>query len=209
MIGEIIKKTLEKKNLTPEEVNQKTGVPLKFIFALIDENFSALPPPAYLYGYFKKISQILKIDFEENWQILKKDLEAIPPLIDLLPANRFASSFKLSDFLLKVLKFLPLILMIGTILSFLIYQTRNFLTPPSLKIITPALDIQTKEEVLKVEGFGPRYSYIKINDKEIYLGEDGHFTETIVLQPGLNEIRFEATSRSGKKTIITRQVYRE
>lgn len=209
MIGEIIQKNLEKKNLTPEEISQKTGVPLKFIFALIDEDFSSFPPPAYLYGYFKKISHFLKINFEENWQILKKDLELAPPFVDLLPQNRFASSFKFSDFFLKILKFLPLILMIGTILGFLIYQAKVFFAPPTLKIISPALDIQTKEETIKVEGFGPPYSYIKINDREVYLGEEGHFSEIISLQPGLNEIRFEATSRSGKKTLITRQIYRE
>ena len=209
MIGEIIAKTLENKGINPEEISQKTGLPLKFILALLEEDFSSFPPPAYLYGYFKKLTTFLNLDFQNNWEILQKDLETAPPMVDLFPQNRFTPSLKFSDILLKILKFLPLILMIGTILGFLIYQGKKFLTPPTLKITSPPIDIQTKEEVIQVEGFAPPYSYIKINDKEIYVGESGHFSEPLHLQPGLNEIRFEVSNRAGKKTVIIRQVYRE
>lgn len=193
-----------------EDVNQKTNVPLKYIVALEEADFSSLPAPVYIRGYLKKISQLLNLNDEELWKLfLKEQGESKTPAIDILPQNRFEQPLKWRYIVLKILKSLPVIIITITVAGFLFMQIKSFLGAPYLRLDNPAVDLVTQDESIKVGGLGRHNSYITLNGKEIYLGKDGKFSEEIYLKPGKNEITVEAKSRLGKTTTITRFVVKE
>lgn len=209
-LSEILKKERETKRLAVEDVNQKTNVPLKYIVALEEADFSNLPAPVYTRGYLKKISQLLNLNDEELWKLFLKECdESRAPTIDILPQNRFEQPLKWRYIVLKILKSLPVIIITITVAGFLFMQIKSFLGAPYLRLDNPAIDLPTQDESIKVEGLGRHNSYITLNGKEIYLGKDGKFSEEIYLKPGKNEITVEAKSRLGKTTTITRFVVKE
>ncbi|HRY76655.1 MAG TPA: helix-turn-helix domain-containing protein [Candidatus Paceibacterota bacterium] len=209
-LSEILQKEREAKRLTVEDVNQKTNVPLKYIVALEEADFSNLPAPVYTRGYLKKISQLLNLNEEELWNLFLKERSASKaPTIDTLPQNRFAQPLKWHYVVLKILKSLPVIIITVTVAGFLFIQVKSFWGAPYLKLDNPAIDLATQDESIKVEGLGRPNSYITLNGKEIYLGKDGKFSEEIYLNPGKNEITVAAKSRLGKTTTITKFVVKE
>ncbi|MDP2855613.1 MAG: helix-turn-helix domain-containing protein [bacterium] len=209
-LSEILKKEREAKRLAVEDVNQKTNVPLKYIVALEETDFSSLPAPVYIRGYLKKISQLLNLNDEELWKLfLKEQDESKTPAIDILPQNRFEQPLKWRYIVLKILKSLPVIIITITVAGFLFIQIKSFLGAPYLRLDNPAVDLITQDESIKVEGLGRHNSYITLNGKEIYLGKDGKFSEEIYLNPGVNEIKAEAKSRLGKTTSIIRRIVKE
>jgi len=210
MLSEIIKKERENKRLTTEDVHQQTNVPLKYIVALEESDFSNLPAPVYIRGYLKKIASLLNLNAEELYNLFLKDYEgAKAPIVDILPQNRFEQPLKWRYISLKIVKFLPIILVTVGVVGFLIYQIKSFVGAPYLKLDNPAVDLITKDASIKVEGSGRHNSYITLNGKEIYLGKDGKFSEELYLNNGVNEIRVEAKSRLGKTTTIIRRIIKE
>lgn len=209
-LSEILKKEREAKRLAVEDVHQKTNVPLKYVIALEEADFSGLPAPVYTRGYLKKISQLLNLNEEELWNLFLKEHDASKaPAIDILPQNRFEQPLKWRYIVLKILKSLPVIIITITVAGFLFMQIKSFLGAPYLRLDNPAVDLVTQDESIKVEGLGRHNSYITLNGKEIYLGKDGKFSEEIRLNPGVNEIKVEAESRLGKTTSIIRRIVKE
>jgi len=208
MLSEIIKKEREAKRLSREDLSDQTNIPAKHLSALEDSDFSSLPAPVYVRGYLKKIAKNLDLNNDELWDLFLKELDQAQPVaVDVLPNNRFEKKVKPHYLIFKILKIVPIIIIVGTVGGFLFYQARLLFGPPSLKIIRPALDLVIQDDFIVVEGYGRSNTYININGKEIYLPKGGHFIEEISdLHSGVNEIIIEAESRLGKKTTIIRRI---
>ena len=76
---------------TASKLADATGVPERFIAAIIEGNFGILPAAPYVRGYIKKIAAVLDLDGEILWE--RYDRETKPRQSggkDHLPENRFA-----------------------------------------------------------------------------------------------------------------------
>ena len=210
MLSEIIKNERETKRLNIEDLSSQTNIPEKIIIALEDSDFSSLPAPVYVRGYLKKIAKSLDLNANELWELFLKELDQAQPLaVDILPNNRFEKQVKPRYFIFKIIKIVPILIIVGTLCGFLFYQARLLFGAPSLKVERPALDLRTTDPTIIVEGYGRSNTYVTINGKEVYLPKGGHFSEEIYLNSGLNEIKIEAESRLGKKTTIIRRITKE
>lgn len=209
MFQEYFNQRMDDKNFTAEDIERLTKVPLKNIIALKEGKFEQLPANVFVKGYLQKIAKILDVDFEELWNMYLEEYNLkMPPKPDLLPSNRFESNKEITHHILKILRYIPVVAIIITALGFIIFQSKNLFGEPKLKVITPAFEmIETSENPFVIEGEGQPHSYITINNKEIYLGDDGKFSEAINLREGLNEIIIESVNRTGKKKTIERKIY--
>ncbi len=211
MFAEFLSQKMAEKNFSTEDVSRLSGVLEKYISALVKNDFTNLPANVFVRGYLQKIAQILDTDEENLWNLYLQDYNNImPPQIDMLPANRFDSKGKLSDQISKISKYAPVLTVIFTILGFVLFQSRILFGKPPLKITTPLFEsVQTTDNPFMIEGEGQPHSYININGKDIYLSDDGKFSEPIQLKAGLNEITIEAKNRIGKTKKIIKQIYFE
>lgn len=209
MFQEYFNQRMDDKNFTVEDVERLTRVPLKNIIALKEGKLEQLPANVFVKGYLKQIAKILDIDFEGLWNMYLEEYNLkMPARPDLLPSNRFESSREITHHILKTLRYIPIVAIIITIVGFIVFQSKNLFGEPKLKIISPAFEmIETSENPFVIEGEGQPHSYITINNKEIYLGDDGKFSEQVNLREGLNEIIIESVNRTGKKKTIERKIY--
>jgi len=211
MFGEFLSQKMEEKNFGVEDLARLTSIPEHYINALIEENFSHLPAHVFTRGYLKKIATVIDTDEEELWQFyLKEYNNLMPPMVDMLPTNRFESKGKTIAEILRALRYVPVWAIIITAIGFVLFQSKNLFGEPHLQVNNPIFEnIETVENPFIIEGEGQPHTYILLNGKEIYLSDDGKFSEPIQLKPGLNEIVIEATNRLGKKKTITRNIYFE
>ena len=209
MFQEFLNQIMEEKSFGPEDLAKLTHVPLKHILALKEAKFEELPANVFVKGYLLKIAKVLNVDFEELWNLYLEDYNKLAmPKPDILPSNRFEQSKKVTHHLLKILRYIPILAVIITVIGFIFLQSKNLFGEPKLKVTTPAFEtIETTDNPFVVEGEGQPHSYITINNKEIYLSDDGKFSEPIQLKEGLNEVIIEATNRAGKTKTITRKIY--
>lgn len=65
------------------------------------------------------------------------------------------------------------------------------------------------EEELTVQGQALRATQLLLNGREIAINQEGHFSELILLSPGLNTIRIRAQDKFGKYKEITYNILYE
>jgi cytoskeletal protein RodZ len=61
-VGQILKSAREEKKLTIRDVSKEINIPLKYIIALENEDYSQFPAETYTIGFLKTYSDYLKID---------------------------------------------------------------------------------------------------------------------------------------------------
>ncbi len=72
-LGKYLQKILEEKNITINELHEKTRISKKYLKIILNDDYENYPPNVYLKGYLKEISKILEIDFSIlESQFLKK-----------------------------------------------------------------------------------------------------------------------------------------
>ena len=205
-VGEILKKARIEKRLTHEEVEAKIKIRKKYLQALEDNSWDKLPHLAYIKGFLKNYSSFLNLNGEEmlavfrrQYQFNEKD-EVIPegisaplnePIVRLTPQSVFLSLGGL----------IILIFFVN-----LFFQYRGIVNPPNLTVERPSEGEILKSPTLEVKGKTDPDAVVAINNKQIVLNDKGEFSSTFNLQPGINTIVVESTSKHDKKKTVTRTV---
>lgn len=189
------------KGLSPKKISDLTGVPERYIEALLAGDSPNLPPPPYVRGYISKLALVLDFDKEEMWRLYKKEFNLTGSgASDTLPINRFAIK--------KINKKMALVIFV--VLLFLIYLGWNFnkfLGLPALELIYPASEnLIVAQPLVSVEGKTDINNKLTINGVEIYVDDDGHFQKDFSLDPGLNTVEIIASKLLGRESKTIKKI---
>ena len=93
------------------------------------------------------------------------------------------------------------------VLSYLGWQVRGLLEPPTIVLDTPNEGMYADSAILEVRGVVLDDDVtLRINDHEVVISEDNHFSTTVDLSRGLNVITLEAERRYSRTAVIYRRV---
>lgn len=208
-LGKFLAKKRIEKGLSLEKVSQETKILNSYLKAIEEDNYSILPPPAYLRAIVKKYAQYLKLNTEEVLNLLKETnhRDWVSGKKDLLPQNRFAlPQFKLIVFLrnfsVRLLKYLFLLI----IIFYLLYEISFLVFPPKIILYQPKEDFSTTEKEIILKGKVIRAKSILLKNQPLTLDKEGNFSYPFILNPGLNQIELKATNHLGKETILIRNI---
>lgn len=92
-----------------------------------------------------------------------------------------------------------------TILSLVIicyagFQARKILEGPELKLTSPLQGTIYNDPLIEIAGIASNIKEIQLDDRTIYIDEQGNFKEKLLLFPGYNIIRLKAQDKFGKET---------
>jgi len=197
----IFEEALEQKNLSHEKLATITEIPKRYLIAIQNTELNKLPSAPYVRGYLKKISEVLGLNFEEIWEIYKKEMShKTSGAFDKLPTNRFAIH-KINK------KSVVLVIVIAVLLLFFVLNFNNFFGKPYLNIENPreAL-VSTTDPVINLLGKINVKDKLTINGKEIVTDTVGNFETIYELQPGLNTVEFKVRKILGKENTEIRQI---
>lgn len=187
-----------------EKLSRLTGIPERFINALIEERWGQLPPVPYARGYLRKVSEILNLNSDEIWQNYLKDRREIrrSGRHDRLPANRFALNPLLNRSLVifAVIIFLLIVYFIllgGSILGNTEIQIFDF-SDDYLVWSNPEFVFRGRVAPLAA---------LTINGSSFYPDEEGYFEIPVRLQPGLNNFEFKAKKILGREGKVIKQIF--
>lgn len=93
------------------------------------------------------------------------------------------------------------IIIFSIIAIYAIWNGRNLLLGPNIKIDYPINGAKVDQNPIIVEGTAKNVSFISINGREIYIDKDGKFKEEVVLTPGENSLEVFAKDRFNKEKI--------
>lgn len=197
----LLDEALNLRNVSPEKLAEITGVPERYIWALQNMEIDKLPPLPYIRGYLKKISEVLRLDHEELWELYRKELDhKTSGAYDRLPTNRYAIK-RLSK--TNFLGGLALVL-IGL---YLLTNLPRLLGEPNLTVTDPIEPLTVvSEPLITLRGQLNQRDKLLINNEEVVINPDNTFSQSYALQPGLNTIEFKASRFLGREKLVMRQI---
>lgn len=93
------------------------------------------------------------------------------------------------------LKFYSIILFSILIVGYFIFNFRIFIAGPEIIITSPQNGSVTNKELIEIDGVAKNVNFISMNDRSIFLDNDGNFKEFLLLSSGYNIIVIKAQDK--------------
>lgn len=206
-VGEILKESRIAQGYTLEDIEKHTKIRKELLEALEESNFKKLPPSTFIQGFIKNYGRFLNLNAEKLLAIYRRDYEAKkhPPVVLESFKNPMGGrkAFLTPSTIVKG----AVLVIILIFFSYLWVENRQFVGAPNLSVTSPqdqqAVDIPD----VVVSGDTDPEVKVFVNNQEIGVDKNGHFSEDIKLSSSVNSISVVARSRFGQKSTITRTVF--
>lgn len=200
-VGQIIKDTRLRKNLTIDDLERITKIKRSFLVSLEKQNWAALPNYSVLQGFVRLVGHALDEDENRLVAFLRRDYP--PQNLPVNPKPDIADKFRWTP---KMTFFLGLIFLVLVIVGYLAYQYFLFITPPKLVIDIPPEGFKAENTIIQISGRTSQDATVKVNNQPFIVDKEGKFSGEIVVTPETREIEIKATSRPGKETTVKRNI---
>jgi hypothetical protein len=177
-----------RKGISIDGASKDLGIAFKYLESLEHNNLSGLPGKKYVRKYLKSYCKYLNLDFGVCVKASQRLQMEIDRKNGIIQKSYFRSW---PTFIRKAFIFL----LIATVLIFLAYKVGQIFTPPPLSILEPIDGLKTYNTQIKVAGSSQKEAEILINNKAVFVDDNGFFQTPIDLQKGLNLIKISAKKR--------------
>jgi len=80
-----------------------------------------------------------------------------------------------------------------------LFQARKIIEGPKISILSPTNGTIVRDSLVYIVGVAHNIKEISIDDRSIYVDEQGNFKEKLLLYPGYNIIKLKAKDKFGKE----------
>jgi cytoskeletal protein RodZ len=204
-----LKEAREAKKMSLATLSEKTKIDKKYLEALEACEFDKLPSGSiYHKNFIKKYLSALDIDSADCVnQFVQDEMEHVEPPTRVHPLINIKKIWLSS--VPSYVNFTIIFLCVLALVWYIASQVRNIIQPPYLLISSPQNGVVVGEPNVFIQGETEPGITILLNGTEIKNNDQGQFSETIDLQPGLNTITITAQKKHGKQTTETRYVVRK
>lgn len=99
----------------------------------------------------------------------------------------------------KLLKIGLIVLLFLIFIGYTYYQAKNLIDGPIITVENPKDGSSSTQSPITIKGIAKNTSFIFIDDRPIYIDEQGNFSERILLLKGYNVIEIKARDKFGKE----------
>lgn len=198
-----LKEIRQQKNVSLEEIAEKTKINKNYLRAIEECRFNDLPRATVYQKNFIR-SYVEALDLKPETFLAQYFIEEAT--LDKKKHPHPAVKNNPLHNLPTILRYSLVIGLMIVMLGYLGLQIKHIIEPPELNIFSPPEGFITKNEQTLIIGETEKEIRILVNGKEIMNSEDGQFKETVALAPGVNTITITAEKKHGKSTTVVRHV---
>lgn len=198
-LGDILRAARQKKEINLDQAEEETKVRVKYLRALEEGRYEALPGNVYALGFLNQYLDFLELDKAELTRRFKTERGEAVVHGRLIPRRRMREPwFFLSQ---KMMIGLAVGLVILVFLGYIIYNVRAITMAPNLIIASPSSEQVLKTDTVNIIGKTDPGVTLLINNQTISLDGNGNFNQDVKLNPGLNTFEIRALSQLQKETV--------
>jgi len=194
-IGRVLNEARIKQNITLSSLERITKIKKDFIRKIENEDWDNLPEFPVVSGFVKNIGGALNLSVNNVNAILRRDYP--PKKLKINPNPDIAGKFIWSPKMAFAVGISALALIV---LVYLGFEYRRFTLPPELVVKSPTSGQVFNQKKVKILGKTTTDVVLTVNNQPVFLNQDGEFSETVEVSKETKELKFVATSRSGKVT---------
>ena len=102
-----------------------------------------------------------------------------------------------------IIVYICLAILIGAAIFYVLFQARFLIAGPQITLTKEPNAVQSGEVVM-IEGMAKNIVSITLNDRPIFVSEDGRFIEALILENGYSIMTLRAHDRYGRETELER-----
>lgn len=202
-VGDELRARREALDISLHKVEVATKIRGRYLRAIEASDFDNLPNDVYSRGFVKQYARYLGLPAAEmvkRYQAERGEVKA--PLKQTKPREL---DFRLGATSRWVASLVALSV-IALIVGYLLWQFSSLTAAPRLRLTSPSKDEVTDKSSIDVAGVTASGADVFLNDVPLPSDVDGKFKTTLILQPGINEVRVVSKNKLGKETRITRNI---
>jgi cytoskeletal protein RodZ len=208
-LGEKLVKLRSDGRISLAEVSKVTRIQVKYLEYLESGQYDKLPAEVYVKGFLRAYANYLGVPDKVLIRLYERDRGIRRNINHEEKKEEAIQPIKFSRFLVT-----PKILAIGVsavvIVGMLVYfyrEVSSFLSEPYLAINAPVNGQVVNGNEVQVKGETEKGAQLQINNQPTITGDNGEFSETLMLQPGANTITITTKNKLNKETtkIVTVQ----
>lgn len=198
-VGDKLKEARLENGLALERVAKELGIAFKYLDALEKNKFREIPGELYVKKFLSLYAHYLHLDYRE-----------LIHLIDFPTADGRAWKKKIGRWSFiswpRLLKNFFILLLVAAVAIFLIISVERIFLPPELVVLSPENNYATTEARIEVVGRSQKEAQLLINNRIIFVDDNGNFSTEVDLQSGVNFIKIIARKRYSRPQEITLRV---
>ncbi|MDX9893584.1 MAG: helix-turn-helix domain-containing protein [Patescibacteria group bacterium] len=203
-IGQRLKNRREEFRLTLVEVAKNIGISAKYLSALEDGDYRRLPGEVYTKSFLKSYVKFLGLDHQEILSLYGSE-QKIYNCTRKTNQHQFHKPVeRVSSWHLlvtpRIVRGLIVFCLALSCLVYLGFRFKAIVTPPLLLVDSPAQNLVTEQNFVKISGQIEPEATLQINGQKVLTDEASRFDETLDLQSGVNIIELTAQKRHGTQT---------
>jgi len=178
----------------------------KFLSALEESRYVALPSPVYVRGFLRSLAELYGISSQNLLDQYEHEQQiAANVKLGSAVATKEVSvpRFILSPRTLILLGLCTLGLLS---LSYLYFQISSLSRAPRLEVYSPEADGTVADANILVRGKTEPDATVYLNNQAIVTDVNGEFRENLNLGPGTNQLQIRSVNKFGKETLVARSL---
>ncbi len=100
-----------------------------------------------------------------------------------------------------ILKWITIGIAIIVIITYSFFASRDLLMGPQINIISPENGSVVTEPLVVIHGTTKNINSISLNDRPIFIDQEGRFGEQLLLAPGYTILTLRAKDRFGREVV--------
>lgn len=194
-VGQILKDARIKKGISLSRLEYLTKIKRDFILKIEKGDWDKLPEFPVVSGFVKNLGSALDLSVDNINAMLRRDYP--PKKLTINPKPDVQSKFTWSP---KLTFAVGVGILIISVLCYLGFEYSKFTRPPEIEITGPKSNEIVLNKKVKVSGKTTTDVSLTVNNQPITLNQDGEFVSELEVTKETHELKFVATSRSGKVT---------
>jgi len=199
-LGEKLKKLRQQYRMSYAEIAKATRIQAKYLEALENGEYEKLPAEVYIRGFLRSYARYLGLDDtaflklydkEKNIRVNLGHEKIVPEALRYPTMNAWVITP-------RAVLITLLVLVLGGTFLYLLSEFRSFVVEPRLLILEPLPGATIEGAGIVLKGKTDPGVGVTINGEPVFVGASGEFSESLVLQSGLNQITVRAENRFEK-----------
>lgn len=100
-----------------------------------------------------------------------------------------------------ILKWITIAVAVIVIITYSFFASRDLLMGPQINIISPENGSVVTEPLVIIHGTTKNINSISLNDRPIFIDQEGRFGEQLLLAPGYTILTLRAKDRFGREVV--------
>jgi hypothetical protein len=100
----------------------------------------------------------------------------------------------------KYIKIFIIVILIIIFVGYTLYEIQKIVLGPQIEVLYPQNGIMISNSFTEISGIAKNIKEISLNDRKIYIDEQGNFKEQLLLAYGYNVLVLKASDKFGRKT---------